>query len=169
MARRRWSRSAVTGERVYVTNSLYRSWDEQFYPDGIRDGWRSWTRGRTAASRSTAELPVETSTDMRPHQVQPRRRRRVFRFVLLRVRCVMTIRDDSRTVPSASANVDVGGAARARRVSRHQSRNGLAVCGGARDAGAPPRGGVARDGAAGVRSCAGDCRRARPRDAASVS
>ena len=26
------------GRRVYVTNSLYRSWDDQFYPDGI-DGW----------------------------------------------------------------------------------------------------------------------------------
>ncbi len=26
------------GKRVYVTNSLYRTWDEQFYPDGIR-GW----------------------------------------------------------------------------------------------------------------------------------
>jgi selenium-binding protein 1 len=26
------------GRRVYLTNSLYRSWDEQFYPEGIR-GW----------------------------------------------------------------------------------------------------------------------------------
>ena len=26
------------GKRVYVTNSLYRTWDEQFYPDGIK-GW----------------------------------------------------------------------------------------------------------------------------------
>ncbi|MEE9148499.1 MAG: selenium-binding family protein [Candidatus Tectomicrobia bacterium] len=26
------------GKRVYFTNSLYRPWDEQFYPDGIR-GW----------------------------------------------------------------------------------------------------------------------------------
>ncbi len=26
------------GRRVYVTNSLYRTWDEQFYPDGIQ-GW----------------------------------------------------------------------------------------------------------------------------------
>src|SRR5213076_734590 len=24
------------GRRVYFTNSLYRSWDEQFYPEGIR-------------------------------------------------------------------------------------------------------------------------------------
>jgi methanethiol oxidase len=26
------------GRRVYLTNSLYASWDKQFYPDGI-DGW----------------------------------------------------------------------------------------------------------------------------------
>jgi len=26
------------GRRVYFTNSLYRTWDDQFYPDGIR-GW----------------------------------------------------------------------------------------------------------------------------------
>ena len=26
------------GRRVYVSNSLYASWDAQFYPDGIR-GW----------------------------------------------------------------------------------------------------------------------------------
>ena len=24
------------GRRVYLTNSLYRAWDEQFYPDGIK-------------------------------------------------------------------------------------------------------------------------------------
>jgi selenium-binding protein 1 len=26
------------GRRVYLTNSLYSTWDAQFYPDGI-DGW----------------------------------------------------------------------------------------------------------------------------------
>ena len=26
------------GERIYVTNSLYVAWDNQFYPDGVR-GW----------------------------------------------------------------------------------------------------------------------------------
>jgi len=26
------------GRRVYLTNSLYASWDPQFYPDGIQ-GW----------------------------------------------------------------------------------------------------------------------------------
>ena len=36
-AGRRWSRSR-DGKRVYLTNSLYASWDAQFYPEGI-DGW----------------------------------------------------------------------------------------------------------------------------------
>jgi selenium-binding protein 1 len=26
------------GRRIYLTNSLYAAWDEQFYPEGIR-GW----------------------------------------------------------------------------------------------------------------------------------
>jgi selenium-binding protein 1 len=26
------------GQRVYLSNGLYRSWEDQFYPDGI-DGW----------------------------------------------------------------------------------------------------------------------------------
>ena len=28
------------GTRVYFTNGLYTPWDEQFYPDGVRAGWR---------------------------------------------------------------------------------------------------------------------------------
>ena len=24
------------GRRIYLTNSLYQSWDDQFYPDGLR-------------------------------------------------------------------------------------------------------------------------------------
>ncbi len=27
------------GKRVYVTNSLYGAWDDQFYPDGSAPGW----------------------------------------------------------------------------------------------------------------------------------
>ena len=27
------------GKRIYFTNSLYASWDEQFYPDGVGAGW----------------------------------------------------------------------------------------------------------------------------------
>ena len=32
---RRWSRSAATAKRVYFTNSLYSTWDDQFYPEGV--------------------------------------------------------------------------------------------------------------------------------------
>jgi methanethiol oxidase len=39
------------GRRVYFTNSLYRSWDEQFYPEGIK-GWM-------------AKLEVEANGDIR--------------------------------------------------------------------------------------------------------
>ena len=28
-------RASRDGKRVYVTNSLYGSWDDQFYPDGV--------------------------------------------------------------------------------------------------------------------------------------
>jgi len=33
-----WAELSRDGRRVYVTNSLFRTWDDQFYPDGIR-GW----------------------------------------------------------------------------------------------------------------------------------
>ena len=36
------------GRRVYLTNSLYASWDAQFYPEGIRAGWPSSTSTRAA-------------------------------------------------------------------------------------------------------------------------
>jgi selenium-binding protein 1 len=40
------------GRRVYVTNSLYASWDEQFYPEGVR-GW-------------LAKLDVDTGNGLQP-------------------------------------------------------------------------------------------------------
>ena len=57
------------GRRVYVTNSLYRTWDEQFYPDGIR-GWL--TKVDTQPGGGIAldhNLLVETG-GLRPHQVR---------------------------------------------------------------------------------------------------
>jgi selenium-binding protein 1 len=56
------------GRRVYLTNSLYQSWDEQFYPDGIR-GWI--TRIDADPNGGCAPDPkffVNTG-DLRPHQV----------------------------------------------------------------------------------------------------
>jgi selenium-binding protein 1 len=57
------------GRRVYLTNSLYRSWDEQFYPDGIR-GWMAKldTRPNGGMTLDTNFL-IETD-GMRPHQVR---------------------------------------------------------------------------------------------------
>ena len=34
------------GKRIYLTNSLYGSWDDQFYPDGVAAGWPRSTRTR---------------------------------------------------------------------------------------------------------------------------
>ena len=61
------------GRRVYVTNSLYGAWDDQFYPDGVGalDG-EARRRRRTAASRSTSGSS-RTATSwrgLRPHQVR---------------------------------------------------------------------------------------------------
>jgi methanethiol oxidase len=58
------------GRRVYLTNSLYRSWDEQFYPDGIR-GWLAKLDARADGSLSLdPDVFVEFPDGERPHQVR---------------------------------------------------------------------------------------------------
>ena len=57
------------GRRVYLTNSLYRTWDDQFYPDGIR-GWMAKIDvpehgGMQLDRRFFLEFGA-----MRPHQVR---------------------------------------------------------------------------------------------------
>ncbi len=57
------------GRRVYLTNSLYLSWDAQFYPDGIR-GWAvkmdaDPTGGMTLDPRFLVDFGEE-----RPHQIR---------------------------------------------------------------------------------------------------
>jgi selenium-binding protein 1 len=57
------------GRRVYVTNSLYRTWDEQFYPDGVR----GWLAKLDAVNGGGIELDSKLFLhfdDMRPHQVR---------------------------------------------------------------------------------------------------
>jgi len=57
------------GRRVYLTNSLYRAWDEQFYPDGVR----GWLAMLDAANSGGLELDSKLFLqfdDMRPHQVR---------------------------------------------------------------------------------------------------
>jgi selenium-binding protein 1 len=56
------------GRRVYVTNSLYSSWDDQFYPDGIR-GWMAKVDvSENGGIRLDRDFLLEFD-GMRPHQV----------------------------------------------------------------------------------------------------
>jgi len=57
------------GKRIYVSNSLYSSWDAQFYPEGIR-GWVA-----KIDANSTGGLAVDPNFFMpfegeRPHQIR---------------------------------------------------------------------------------------------------
>jgi selenium-binding protein 1 len=58
------------GRRVYLTNSLYASWDAQFYPEGIK-GWMvkldSTPGGDFALD---PDFYVEFDADERPHQIR---------------------------------------------------------------------------------------------------
>src|SRR5204863_2710612 len=55
------------GRRVYVTNSLYASWDAQFYPEGIRGWMVKFDSGQELALDSEFFIPFEGE---RPHQVR---------------------------------------------------------------------------------------------------
>lgn len=58
------------GRRIYVTNSLYSPWDEQFYPDGIK-GWMARFDARPEGGLSLDEtMFVELEEGIRPHQVR---------------------------------------------------------------------------------------------------
>ena len=57
------------GRRVYFTNSLYHSWDEQFYPDGVR----GWMAKLDAAPRGGITVDPKFFVEFdgyRPHQVR---------------------------------------------------------------------------------------------------
>ena len=57
------------GKRVYLTNSLYASWDAQFYPEGI-DGWFvKLDAGDDGSLAVDPNVFVEYSGE-RPHQVR---------------------------------------------------------------------------------------------------
>jgi selenium-binding protein 1 len=58
------------GKRVYLTNSLYASWDAQFYPDGI-DGWLvKLDAGEDGSLSLDPEFFVPYEQGDRPHQVR---------------------------------------------------------------------------------------------------
>jgi selenium-binding protein 1 len=57
------------GRRVYFTNSLYRSWDEQFYPEGIK----GWMVKLDVVETGDLQLDKQLFVDFgerRPHQVR---------------------------------------------------------------------------------------------------
>ena len=57
------------GKRIYFTNSLYATWDEQFYPDGVG----SWMVKLEAAPRGGMTLDKDffvESNDYRVHQIR---------------------------------------------------------------------------------------------------
>jgi selenium-binding protein 1 len=56
------------GKRLYVTNSLYRTWDEQFYPDGVR-GWLAKVDVRSNGGIELNPSGFVQFDGMRPHQV----------------------------------------------------------------------------------------------------
>jgi selenium-binding protein 1 len=56
------------GQRVFVSNSLYRSWDEQFYPEGIRGWVAKLDASPNGGLALDNEFLVQFSED-RPHQI----------------------------------------------------------------------------------------------------
>jgi selenium-binding protein 1 len=57
------------GRRVYLTNSLYTSWDEQFYPDGLR-GWMVKLDTAPGGGISFDQRFFLDTGSARPHQVR---------------------------------------------------------------------------------------------------
>ena len=58
------------GRRVYLTNSLYSSWDAQFYPDGIRSWMVKLDVGRDGGIEFDRRFLLELDAPMRAHQVR---------------------------------------------------------------------------------------------------
>ena len=58
------------GRRVYFTNSLYRAWDEQFYPDGIRGWMVKLDADPEGGIAFDEQFFLESDAALRPHQVR---------------------------------------------------------------------------------------------------
>jgi selenium-binding protein 1 len=58
------------GRRVYVTNSLYSSWDDQFYPAGLKGWMAKLDAGEDGGLAVDPEFWVEDFGGLRPHQVR---------------------------------------------------------------------------------------------------
>jgi methanethiol oxidase len=57
------------GRRVYLTNSLYRSWDEQYYPAGLK-GWLVKLDVPEGGGMKLDPKLFLQSDNLRPHQVR---------------------------------------------------------------------------------------------------
>ena len=57
------------GNRVYLTNSLYAAWDDQFYPDGIRGWMVKIDAGDDGSMAFDDRFLLEDFGTLRPHQV----------------------------------------------------------------------------------------------------
>ena len=58
------------GRRVYFTNSLYRAWDKQFYPDGIQGWMVKLNVPPQGGLHVDPDFFVEFGSDFRPHQIR---------------------------------------------------------------------------------------------------
>jgi methanethiol oxidase len=58
------------GRRVYFTNSLYRAWDDQFYPDGVKSWMVKLDVGENGAIAFDPKFFVEFDSEHRAHQVR---------------------------------------------------------------------------------------------------
>jgi selenium-binding protein 1 len=56
------------GRRVYITNSLYSAWDDQFYPDGVRGWMVKLDVGENGGMQFDRDFFLEFD-GLRPHQV----------------------------------------------------------------------------------------------------
>ena len=57
------------GKRVYMSNSLYGAWDEQFYPEGLR-GWVAKLDANPAGGLAVDPKFFLTFEGERPHQIR---------------------------------------------------------------------------------------------------
>ena len=58
------------GRRVYLTNSLYTPWDQQFYPDGVRGWLAKLDVGASGGITFDPKFFLEFEDGYRPHQVR---------------------------------------------------------------------------------------------------
>jgi len=58
------------GRRVYFTNSLYRAWDDQFYPDGVQSWMVKLDVADDGAIAFDPKFFVEFDPSRRVHQVR---------------------------------------------------------------------------------------------------